>query len=887
MTSSDIRRKFIDFFKQKGHVEVPSDLLMPGNDPTVLFTGAGMNQFKEQFMGKNITYSRAASCQKCLRTGDLDNVGKTPRHHTFFEMLGNFSFGDYFKKEAIQWAWEFLTVVLGISSEKLFVSVYRDDVEAYSIWKDQVGIDPKKIEKLGEHDNFWPADAPLKGPNGPCGPCSEIFYDRGVSTGCGSENCGVSCDCGRFVEVWNLVFTQFERMPDGKLEALPARNIDTGMGLERITAVVCGADNNFETDLFLPLISKIEKMTKKKDLTALRVIADHVRAVVFAINDGVAPSNEKRGYVVRKLIRRAWLKGRYNEEPFIFELVPLVIAMFHDTYPEMEENMGHIAAIVEGEERRFIETLRQAEPVLEDMISSRNGTITGEDVFKLVDTYGMPLEVISDICESRGALAMMDGFHKFMEKRKEQSRKGSAISCEFIFKPDIFKDAPRPEFSDELPLNAIIAFMVKNGNVTNVLKQGDCGEIQLSPSSGMFYAEAGGQVGDRGFITRSGSEMVILNTLLSDGRKIHQVTVESGVFSLGDTVKIDLDMETKRKVKSNHTATHLLQSALRAVLGTHVKQAGSFVDQRKLRFDFTYLKKLSSKEVSTVETIVNEWIEEGIDVCIEEKEIARAKEEGALSFFGEKYADVVRVVKVGKRSMEFCGGTHVSNTSDIRLFKIVSESSVASGIRRIEAVTGDEAEEWLREKVKDLLSSLEGKRADIPCEEPYDGVISEARDISEGRKDVSAEVLKRFEDVILPALMALKDKVERERKKAEKTRDSDVFSDIKMSMDDAVNSPIMAGAVKLISMILPLADMSLLRKAASYVSKASPDSAVFLGGGSGEKAYIVCLLPESLVNKGLSAKDIISDAACEIGGSGGRTVLPRREDGFPTGLKRP
>ena len=868
MNSSDIRRKFLEFFQTKGHVVVPSDLLMPGNDPTVLFTGAGMNQFKEQFMGKNVTYTRAATCQKCLRTGDLDNVGRTPRHHTFFEMLGNFSFGDYFKKEAIEWGWEFLTDVLGISTDKLWVSVYHNDEEAYGIWKNHIGLDAAKIVKLGDHDNFWPQDAPLNGPNGPCGPCSEIFYDKGLEHGCGKKGCDPSCDCDRFVEVWNLVFTQFERKPDGRLEALPARNIDTGMGLERITAVVSGADSNFGTDLFVPLISKIKEITGKTDTTALRVVADHARAAVFAINDGVSPSNEKRGYVVRKLIRRAWLKGNSKGGAFIYKLVPDITRMFRDVYPGMEENTGHIAAIIEAEETRFNETLKEAEPVLESMISSGKREISGEDVFKLVDTYGMPPEVIKEMCEARGVSACMEGFKVFMEKRKEQSRRGSDMSCDFIFKPDAFKDAPRQEFSSEVPLKTGIVFMVKAGKPAGEMEEGDCGEILLFPGSSVFYAESGGQVGDKGIISKAGNRMRVVNTLVSDGRKIHQVTVESGSFALGDAVEIDLDMEKKSKSSMNHTATHLLQAALRAVLGAHVKQSGSLVDHRRLRFDFTHLKKVSAKEVCRVEDIVNGWIEDGIDTCIEEKNIAKAKEEGALSFFGEKYGDTVRVVKVGERSMELCGGTHVNNTSEIKLFKIVSESSVASGIRRIEAFTGDDAAEWVRGKLKEMLGSLEGKHGYIEGDQSLE-TLSEARNIADGRVEMTRDVLKRFDEIIMPGLIKLAEKVEKEEKKAERSKESDIFSELKTGIDDAIETRRMAGNVKIVSCVFRSSDMGLLRKAVQYAQKASPDSVVILGGAAEDKAYIVCSVPDNKLSLGLSAKDIVSCAASEIDGSGG------------------
>lgn len=868
MNSSEIRRKFLDFFKAKGHVVAQSDLLVPANDPTLLFTGAGMNQFKEQFMGKNVTFQRAASCQKCLRTGDLDNVGRTPRHHTFFEMLGNFSFGDYFKKEAIEWAWQFLTVEMGIPADRLWVSVYKDDDEAYRIWKDHMALDPARIVKMGDHDNFWPADAPLKGPNGPCGPCSEIFYDKVPGKGCGSAKCDPSCDCGRFVEIWNLVFTQFERKPDGRLIPLPARNIDTGMGLERITAVMQGVASNFETDLFRPLTEKVRQLTGKTDPAVLNVVADHLRAAVFAISDGVSPSNEKRGYVVRKLIRRAWLKGNSGEGAFIYKMVPDVTRMFKDVYPSLEENREHIAAIVEGEEIRFNETLKEARPVFEEMISLEKGVLRGEDIFKLVDTYGMPLEVIQDMCDDRGVSARMEEFEGFMEKRKEQSRKGSDISCDFIFKPDSFKDAPRPSFSQELPLKASLAFMVKGGVRADVMGEGDCGEVVTSPSSALFYPESGGQTGDKGTISSKGAKMLVVNTILADGRKIHQVTVESGSFSKGDEVCLDLDTSKKSRTAMNHTATHLLQAALRGVLGQNVRQSGSLVDHRRLRFDFTNLKKLSHRQIVEVERLVNGWVEDGIGVCIEEKDIVSAKEEGALSFFGEKYSDVVRVVKVGEKSMELCGGTHVENTRDIRLFKIVAESSVASGIRRIEAVTGDEAEEWIKRKLSEMLRELEGKREFISAEDPEEA-ISEARNIVDGRTAVSGAVIERLDEYIFPALAEIREKAEKEIKKAEKSRENDVFSEIRTKVEDAASDPRAIKNVKVVSGIFPAADMTLLRKAVTCAEKIARDAVVILAGGTGDKAYIACSVPQVLAGRGFSAREIVSRAAGEIEGSGG------------------
>ena len=885
MTSRDIRQKFLEFFKRKGHVVVSSDLLVPKNDPTLLFTGAGMNQFKDQFMGKNVTYTRAASCQKCLRTGDLENVGKTPRHHTFFEMLGNFSFGDYFKKEAIQWGWEFMTGEMNIPEEKLWVSVYKDDQEAYDIWLKDVGVPAARIVKLGEHDNFWPADAPKKGPNGPCGPCSEIFYDWGLDVGCRSASCDPSCDCGRFVEVWNLVFTQFERKPDGRLDPLPNKNIDTGMGLERMVSVIEGVKTNFETDLFVPIIEKAKKYTGDIDAADLNLIADHTRAAVFSISDGVSPSNEKRGYVVRKLIRRAWLKGSGREEAFLYKLVPTITGMFRDVYPELDENREHIAAIIEEEEKRFKDTIQSAIPVFEEMIRGGSKVLRGEKAFKLFDTYGLPLEVITDLCSNKGIELGLDEFNALMEKRKELSRKGSDIEGGFIFQPDLFTGAPRPEELDELPLKGRVAFLVKDSSSGDSLAEGETGEIITDPQSSVFYAEAGGQVGDAGKITARNGSMTILDTFQSDGRKIHRVRVDKGEIKKGDEVTLDLDADKKARTAMNHTATHLMQAALRSVLGSHVKQSGSLVDHRRLRFDFTHMKKLSDRETAKVEDIVNDWIDKAIDVCKEEKSIGDAKEEGALSFFGEKYGEVVRVVTIGEESKELCGGTHVDNTGDIGLFKITAESSVASGIRRIEAVTGDEVGEWMRSSLKGLVGEIK-ERGGFASGAKEDELLSAAENIIDGRIKVDRSVIADFIGEIRPGLLELKERLEKAAKKSQKLESENVFNEIKIKMDDASASPEDVSGVKFVACILPDAGMQVLRKAVSYLEKRSKSSIVLVAGSSEGKAYLVCAVPGEVSKKGISAKDIVNAAAKRIDGSGGgKETFAQAGGSNPEGLK--
>lgn len=885
MTSHEIRQKFLDFFKNKEHVVVSSDLLVPRNDPTLLFTGAGMNQFKDQFMGKNVTYTRAASCQKCLRTGDLENVGKTPRHHTFFEMLGNFSFGDYFKKEAILWAWEFMTEVMGVPEEKLWISVYKEDDEAYNIWLNDVGIPKEKIVKLGAHDNFWPADAPEKGPNGPCGPCSEIFYDWGEDVGCKEPSCGPDCDCGRFVEVWNLVFTQFDRQPDGELKPLPSKNIDTGMGLERMTSVIQDVSTNFETDLFIPIIEGIKKHTGSLSESDLNLVADHVRAASFSIADGVSPSNEKQGYVVRKLIRRAWLRESSGEEPFLYKLVPIVTKIFKDVYPELDEKREHIAAIVEEEEKRFKDTIQSAIPVFEEMIQGDTKVLTGEQAFKLFDTYGLPLEVIEDLSSEKGIEIKRDEFNVLMEKRKEESRKGSDITGDFIFKPDQFNYAPRPESKEELPLKGTVAFIVKSDGPAETLSEGEAGEIVTDPQSSTFYSEAGGQVGDTGLITGKNLKMRVSNTLESDGRKILCVHVEEGEVKKGDAITLDLNADTKARTAMNHTATHLLQAALRSVLGDHVKQSGSLVDHKRLRFDFTHMKKLSDREVAKVETMVNKWISEGISVSKEEKDLTDAKEEGALSFFGEKYSDTVRVITIGDESKELCGGTHVDNTREIGLFKITQETSIASGIRRVEAVTGEEVELWIKDSLKNLMEEIKEKGGF--CEgKKEDDVLSAAQNIMDGRVEIDQAIVSDFDVTIHPGLLELKERLEKAVKKEKKEKQDDLFNELKVKMDDAAQNPEDVSGVKLVSCIFPDAGMQVLRKAASYLEKRSASSVVILAGSEEGKAYLVCAVPGDLAKKGISAKELVASAAERINGSGGgKETFAQAGGDNPEGLK--
>ncbi|MBL7072492.1 MAG: alanine--tRNA ligase [Candidatus Omnitrophica bacterium] len=882
MKSSEIRKRFLEFFREKGHTVVESDLLVPEKDPTLLFTGAGMNQFKQEFLGRGITFTRAVSAQKCLRTGDLENVGKTPRHHTFFEMLGNFSFGDYFKKDAISWAWEFMTREMRLPVEKLWVSVYADDDVSYSLWRDEIKVASAKIVKLGVKDNFWPADAIELGPNGPCGPCSEIFYDWGKEVGCGRKTCSPACECGRFVEIWNLVFTEFERKSDGSLCPLPNKNIDTGMGLERMASVMQGVKTNFETDLFVPLTNAINDEFKKDgvdlpETSDLNLIADHVRAAVFAIADGVSPSNEKRGYVVRKLIRRAYLRGS-GKGPFLYKVAAKAASLMEDVYPVLHQKKEHISAIILEEEKRFADTLRGALPILESMISAGLGKLTGEQIFNLVDTYGLPLDVILEETEEKKIELDLCAFRQLMLERKEKSRKGSGMGAECIFKPDQFLKAPNPEFSEVLPLEAKIVFILKNEAVSTDICEGECAEIIVDPQSVHFYAEAGGQVGDTGSISKPGALMNIVNTFSAGGRKIFASVATCGTFKKGDKVVIELGEDKKKATAKNHTATHLLQSALRFVLGRHVKQSGSFVDSERFRFDFSHMKKLSPSELLKVEDLVNGWVEEAILLKKETKSINEAKKEGALSFFGEKYAEEVRVVSIGEVSKEFCGGTHVDNTGDIGVIKIVSESSVAGGIRRIEALTGSRAKEWMKKTLVEYTEK-DGFKDICNDDSSKKEIYEYALNIIDESLEINKNVVRDFREKILPAFRSVQESAAKNKKKIQKEKAVNSLNNAIEEADKVAGEFIEIAGTKIVSGEFKDLDKTLLRKVTAYLEKKA--DIVVLGSSVERNAYLTTASSHAVVDAG----KIIKAAAKDIDGAGGgRAAFAQAGGKNPSGI---
>lgn len=697
MKTDALREVFLQFFQSKNHKIFPSDSLVPV-DPTLLFTSAGMNQFKPYFLGEKKGLKRAASCQKCLRTDDLDKVGKTPYHQTFFEMLGNFSFGDYFKKEAIEFAWEFLTKELNIKEKDLWVSVYSEDEEAFSIWEKDIGIPEEKIVKLGEDKNFWPANAPSQGPDGPCGPCSEIFFDKGSNTGCGKETCSPACDCGRFVEIWNLVFTQFNRVGDNQLQPLPQKNIDTGMGLERIASVLQNKETNFQIDILFPVFEYIREILHIREKTpsiisVINAIVDHTRAAIFAINDGVFPSNEERGYVVRRLIRKALYHGYRIRKtgPFLYRVVPIVAELMKHPYPELGEKKEDISGVILAEEEKFLNTLQvgrtQFQIMLERAKEEKRTKLKGKEVFKLYDTYGFPLGTIKELARENKFEIEEEGFKKLLQRQKELSRQRSMFE-DTIFSQEKFSFSEETEFVGytNFQMETRIIKIVKGEEIVDTLVAPQQGILILDRTP--FYPESGGQLADEGIISTEEGRFAVENVKYVRDTIIHLGKMLEGKISLGEAYA-SINQQRRKALMRAHTATHLLQSALRKVLGTHVTQQGSLVDTDRLRFDFTHFKSLDYNQLQRVEELINHYILSGEKVEKKVIPYEEAKKEKALAFFEEKYKDYVRVVTIGEWSKELCGGTHVDNTLEIGSFCILSEYSVSSGIRRIEAVVGE------------------------------------------------------------------------------------------------------------------------------------------------------------------------------------------------------
>jgi len=843
MKADILREKFLDFFKAKKHKIIESDALVPSDDPTVLFTPAGMNQFKRQFLGHLTGFSRAASCQRCLRTDDLDRVGKTPGHHTFFEMLGNFSFGDYFKEEAISLAWEFLTGELKIAKERLWVSIYKDDLEADKIWKEKIKIPENKIIKLGDKENFWPTEAKEKGPNGPCGPCSEIFFDQGANIGCKRLDCNPACDCGRFVEVWNLVFTQFNRKEGGVLEPLPKKNIDTGMGLERLTAVMQEARSNFETDLFRPIIKEILSgilhpiSDTQREL--IYAIADHIRAVVFAIYDGVLPSNDGRGYVVRKLIRRCrmHLWGMGIKKPFLYKLVPVVSEIMKAPYPELIRRRENISEIILAEEKSFINTFDSSEALFkdefQDFIHKSDPIQVGKVAFVLYDTYGMPLELTQDWLEKNGIQISLDAFNKELQEQKRRSKLQSTMRGDIFDIKELHLAGTKTDFLGytKYETKAKILKIIKDNVPVKKIIKGEAAKIILDKT--VFYAESGGQVGDTGEFRKGKNIFQVQDTQKFDKVIVHKGVVLEGSFNAGDELKSCVDIERRLSIAKNHTATHLLQAALRKVLGVHVKQQGSLVAEDRLRFDFTHFKDILKDELDRIEEEVNNYILNNEALKIKMLTLREAKKQGALAFFGEKYEERVRMVAIGDFSKELCGGTHLDSTGQIGLFKIINEGSVASGIRRIEAVTGEYAYRTIKEQeniLAEVCSILK-----VPAEK------------------VGQELEKKLVQI----------------KELEKKLNLQRLDIIKSSLDDIIQGSQNIKDMKIITKIMENMDMDLLRRALDLIKQRTDSAIIALGSVLDDKVLLVMGITPDLVTKGLDASVLIRDVAKVIGGSGG------------------
>jgi len=698
--SADIRESFLSFFESKGCKRLPSSSLVP-DDPSLLLTSAGMVQFKPVFLGaRDIGVTRATTCQKCARTTDIDIIGTTGRHHSFFEMLGNFSFGDYFKSEACAWAYEYSTRVLGMDPDRLWFSIYEDDDEAEAVWRDEVGVPQERIVRMGAKDNFWSA-----GPTGPCGPCSELYYDQGAEVGCGRDTCAPGCDCDRFVEYWNLVFMQYDRQEDGTLQPLPKKNIDTGMGLERVAAIMQGVRTNFETDDLRALVAVGEALSgialgaAEKTDVSLRILADHARAVAFLIADGVLPANEGRGYVLRRLLRRAIRHGRLLgvEGAFMVRLVDTVIERWGAPYPELVENAELIRGIVASEEERFSVTLRQGLAFLTEVIDGRAEGATvldGNEAFTLHDTYGFPYELTSEIAAESGLEVDHEAFETAMEAQRKRGR--AAVKDESWSFGSAFDDIARTAGATEFlgyavdEADSTVAGIVVGGVSVERIEAGQEGEIVLAATP--FYAEQGGQVGDTGTLSADGARFAVSDTRFAvPGLVSHVGTVEAGVISVGDKVHAAIDVMRRERIRRNHTATHILHWALRRILGDHVRQSGSLVAPDRLRFDFTHFEAVSAEQLHRIEEMVNHKIMENHQVLNYETSLATAREMGVTALFGEKYGEIVRVLEVGNFSKELCGGTHVAWSSEIGLLKIISEGSVGANVRRIEAVTSFDA----------------------------------------------------------------------------------------------------------------------------------------------------------------------------------------------------
>lgn len=841
---NEIRKEFLEFFREKEHNIIKSFPLIPMDDDSLLLINAGMAPLKKYFTGElKMPGNRAASSQRCIRTADIDSVGITQRHGTFFEMLGNFSFGNYFKEEAISWAWEFLTERMEIPEEILWVSVYEEDDEAYSIWRDKIGVPEEKIVRLGKEDNFWELE------EGPCGPCSEIHVDRGVENGCGDPNCKPGCDCDRFLEVWNLVFTQFNKDANGNYTPLQHPNIDTGMGLERITMVMENADNIFEINLVKDIIHKIEEISgvqyksdKKKDIS-IRIIADHVRAMTFLVYDGIIPSNEGRGYVLRRIIRRAARHGKLLgiKDNFLPEVVNKVMEIYNMEYPELLEDKERITKIISSEESKFQETIDQGLSILENLIDeakkANHDYINSEDAFKLYDTYGFPIDLTVEILNENSLKVNLDEFKKLLEEQRERSR-SSRQSGNVGWaneKNEYLINLKESNFVgyDNMNAKSKVEMILKEGSLVDSLLAGEEGIIVTETTP--FYGEGGGQIGDTGIIKSKTSLIDVFDTKKNKNNGIyHFVSVKEGKINIGDDVDLQVDVDRRRDITKNHTATHLLHKALRDVLGNHVHQAGSYVGPDRLRFDITHFETISKEDLLKVQNIVNDAISKALPVEKQNMTLKESEEYGAVGLFEDKYKDIVRVVSIGdKFSVELCGGCHVENISEIQMLKIVSESSVAAGVRRIEAITGRKVYEVLKED-ENLLNELS------------DELKSEKKDLTSKVKDMHLE-LKALE------------------KELAKLEEKDSLK----GSDDILKHAQETSGIKFVA--YKVNDMSVdnLRALGDNLKDKLQSGVVVLANISGDKINFLSAVSKDLAGKTISAGNLVKEVAKITGGNGG------------------
>ncbi len=841
---NELRRMFLDFFESKGHLKMKSFSLVPHNDNSLLLINSGMAPLKPYFTGQEIPpRKRVTTCQKCIRTGDLENVGKTARHGTFFEMLGNFSFGDYFKHEAIAWSWEFLTEVVGLDADRLYPSIYENDEEAFEIWNKEIGIAPERIFRFGKADNFWEHGS------GPCGPCSEIYYDRGEKYGCGKPGCTVGCDCDRYMEIWNNVFTQFDNDGQGNYTELAQKNIDTGMGLERLASVVQDVDSIFDVDTVLALrtrVCEIAGVEYKKDYdtdVSIRIITDHIRSATFMISDGIRPSNEGRGYVLRRIIRRAARQGRKLgiQGTFLAELSNTVIEGSKDGYPELEEKKAFIFAQLTTEENAFHKTIDQGLSILagmeEELAGNGKKELTGADAFKLYDTYGFPIDLTKEILEEKGLTVDEAGFNACMQEQKERARSARKVSNYMGADATVYEEldvALTTEFVgyDHLTYDSRIAALTTESEVVEVLADGETGSVIVTETP--FYATMGGQEGDIGVIRTKDGEFAVENTLKVVGGKVaHVGRVIKGMIRVGDEASLEVDKNRRADTCKNHSATHLLQKALREVLGDHVEQSGSYQDGERTRFDFSHSQAMTEEEIRRVEQIVNEKIAENLPVETKVMTIEEAKKTGAMALFGEKYGETVRVVQMGEFSKEFCGGTHVGSTGMIGSFKILSESGVAAGVRRIEAVTGSHVTAY------------------------YQKLEEELRAAAKLLKTTPANLLERAEH-LMADMKALQSENESLKSKAAKEALGDVMDQVQE-----------IGGVKLLAARLAGVDMNGLRELGDQLKEKLAEGVVVLISENDGKVHLIAMATEGAMAKGAHAGNLIKGIAALVGGGGG------------------